>query len=124
MILHAQLMCCFDGIRVGSCTCGLTCRATVQVTLKPDALNPDQLAILGYIHRDPVESVHQIKTKVDGPEGGKELGSRTAKQRKGIEGLTMAELSAKWSDVVEALEGVGVKITNPDHALEGALCIR
>ncbi|CAN0242742.1 unnamed protein product, partial [Ectocarpus sp. 8 AP-2014] len=39
-------------------------------------------------------------------------------------GLTRADLSTKWNDVVAALEGDGVSIVNPDHALEGALLIR
>ena len=57
-------------------------------------------------------------------EGDQRLTSARLKQRKGIEGLTFAELSRKWRDVVKALQGDGVKIINPDHALEGALCIR
>ena len=61
---------------------------------------------------------------MDGPEGMKGPASTCAKQHKGVEGLTMADLSAKWRAVVEALEADGVKVTNPNHALEGALCIR
>lgn len=73
-------------------------------------------------HRDPVKTVHQMKLEADGrPEGGKGV---VTKQHKGIEGLTLAELSAKWSNVVETLKGDGVKVINPDHALEGALSIR
>ena len=80
--------------------------------------------VLGYIHRDPVESVLRMKLAVDGREGMEGLASTCFKQHEGIEGLTMADLSAKWRAVVEALEGDRVKVTNPDHALEGALCIR
>ena len=76
-------------------------------------------------HRDPVSSVHQMKLEADGlPEGSKRLASTIPKQHVGIEGLTLAELSAKWIFVVEALKKDGVKVTNPDHALEGALLIR
>eukprot|EP00752_Nemacystus_decipiens_P012981 g11487.t1 len=71
--------------------------------------------------RDPVESVHQMELRADGQEGGKELGSTRVKEHKGI---TLAELSAKWNDVVELLERDGVNVVNPDHALEGALSIR
>ena len=60
---------------------------------------------------------------VGGPECMERL-APTCIEQKGIEGLTMADLSAKWRAVVEALEGYGVTVTNPDHALEGALCIR
>lgn len=84
----------------------------------------DQPSVLGYVSRDPVESVRHTNLAADGPEGGKALISSGAKQHKGVEGLTMAELSAKWSDVVEALDGEGVKVTNPEHAMEGALCLR
>lgn len=80
--------------------------------------------ILGYVRRDPVESVHHMNLAADRPEGRKGLASARTRQHRGFEGLTMAELSAKWSDVVEALKGDGVAVTNPDHALEGALCIR
>lgn len=59
-----------------------------------------------------------MKFKADGSEGGK------VKEHKGIEGLTLAELRSKWSDVVEILAGDGVKVINPGHALEGALSIR
>lgn len=82
------------------------------------------------MHRDPIESVRKMKLEAGEPEGGKggKGGTGTAstrlKPRKGIEGITMAELSSKWSGVVEALKGDGVKVINPDHALEGALCIR
>ena len=75
-------------------------------------------------HRDPVESVHEMTLAADGrPEGGKGVSS-TTKQQNGIEGLTLAELSAKWNNVVETLNGDGVEVINSDHALEGALSIR
>lgn len=73
------------------------------------------------MHRDPIESVHQMELKADGRQRGKELPSTRFKEHKGI---TLAELSAKWSDVVQVLEADGVKVVNPGHALEGALCIR
>lgn len=59
----------------------------------------------------------------EGPDGGKRNAS-TTKKHKGVEGLAVADLSAKWNIVVEALETCGVKIINPNHALEGALTIR
>lgn len=74
--------------------------------------------------RDPVESVRQMKVEAAGPGGGKRTASSTTKRHKGIEGITMVELSATWDDVVTALERDGVTITNSDHALEGALSIR
>jgi len=36
----------------------------------------------------------------------------------------MAELLAKWGNVVQTLKGDKVEVVNPDHALEGALSIR
>lgn len=60
----------------------------------------------------------------EGPDSGKRFASTRVKQHKGVEGLTLADLSARWNDVVEALETSNVKIINPDHALEGALSIR
>lgn len=82
-----------------------------------------QLCFSDSVHRDPVEAVHKMESKVDGPEG-KEVASATGEQKKGIEGLTWAELSTKWADVVEALKGGGVNVINPGHALEGGLSIR
>lgn len=64
-----------------------------------------------------------MKREPDRPKG-KDLALIRAKHGKGIEGITMAELSATWSGVVEALEGDELKVINPAHALEGALCIR
>lgn len=74
----------------------------------------------GDSHRDPVESVHQMKLKAHGSAGGKRVAA-IAKQHKG---LSLAELSAQWTGVVKALRADGVTIINPDHALEGALLIR
>ena len=71
-----------------------------------------------------MESVRQINSKADGPDGVKGLASIRSKRHEGIEGLTMADLSAKWKDVVNALDRAGVNVTNPEHALEGALSIR
>lgn len=62
-----------------------------------------------------------MEAKADGRTGGKELASTRVKEHKGI---TMADLSAKWSDAVEALERDEVNVVNPGHALEGALSIR
>lgn len=45
-------------------------------------------------------------------------------QHTGVVGLTLAELSSKWSEVVETLREDGVDVINPGHALEGALSIR
>lgn len=39
-------------------------------------------------------------------------------------GLAMADLFAKWSEVVKVLEEGGVSLASPVHALEGALSIR
>lgn len=62
--------------------------------------------------------------KADRPEGRREPASRRVEQHRGIEGITLADLSAKWNYIVEALQGEGVKVVNPGHALEGALSIR
>eukprot|EP00752_Nemacystus_decipiens_P017045 g15262.t1 len=74
--------------------------------------------------RDPVKSVHQMKFEADEREDRKAVPSTTAKQYEGVDGLTRAELCAKWTNVVDALNAEGVKVVNPDHALEGALSIR
>lgn len=71
-----------------------------------------------------MESVRQRLLMAEGPDGGKRIASTRVKQHKGVEGLTLADLSAKWNGVVEALETCDVTIINPDHALEGALSIR
>lgn len=66
-----------------------------------------------------------MNSKVDGPQDSKEAASTAgSRQRKGIEGLTLAELLAQWKGVVHALENDGVSVTNPAHAMEGALSIR
>ncbi|CAM9435787.1 unnamed protein product [Hapterophycus canaliculatus] len=74
--------------------------------------------------RDPVESVYQMRLDSDVPGGGKGAISTSTEQHNGVQGITMVELFAKWNGVVEALKRDGVKITNPGHALEGALLIR
>lgn len=86
--------------------------------------NPHQSALSIDFHRDAVESVRQMELKAEEPEGGKRTSSTASKQHKGIEGITRVELSAKWDGVVNALKRGGVNVTNPDHALEGALSIR
>lgn len=74
--------------------------------------------------RDPVESVRQMELNAKGPKDGRTTIPTTAKQHKGMQSVTMCELSAKWNEIVEALRENGVKVTNPSHALEGALLIR
>lgn len=41
--------------------------------------------------------------KAKGPESGKRVASTTVEQHRGVEGLTLADLSTKWSGVVKAL---------------------
>lgn len=65
-----------------------------------------------------------MKIEADGREGCNAVASTTFKRRKGVEGLTWAELFAKWTSVVETLKAEGVEVVNPGHALEGALSIR
>ncbi|CAM9778336.1 unnamed protein product, partial [Ectocarpus sp. 8 AP-2014] len=74
--------------------------------------------------RDPVESAQQTVVASDGSNVGKGVFPTVHERNPGVEGLTRADLSTKWNEVVEALEGDGVSIVNPDHALEGALLIR
>lgn len=48
-----------------------------------------------------------------------------AKRKRGAyQGITMDELSVKWLETVSELANKEVTITNPKHALEGALSIR
>lgn len=61
---------------------------------------------------------------VEGQGGGQRPSLARVKQHKEIEGLTLTDLSGKWSAAVEALQREGVEIFNADHALEGALSIR
>ncbi|CAM9557239.1 unnamed protein product, partial [Ectocarpus sp. 12 AP-2014] len=74
--------------------------------------------------RDPVESAQQTVVASDGSNIGKGLFPPVHERNPGVEGLTRADLSTKWNEVVAALERDGVSIVNPDHALEGALLIR
>ena len=62
--------------------------------------------------------------KAEAAEDGKKTASTTIEQHQGMEGITRVQLSKEWDRVVEALKRDGVKVTNPDHALEGALTIR
>ena len=63
--------------------------------------------------------------EVDGrPAGDKGIAATSTKHQDGIEGITWADLSAKWKGVVQALKEDGEIVRNPDHALEGALSIR
>lgn len=71
-----------------------------------------------------MESVHRMEVNLDGPDNKKRSIPTSAKQHKGKPGITMVDLSAEWNEVVEALRSDGVQVTNPDHALEGALLIR
>lgn len=59
-----------------------------------------------------------MKSKVAADGGGVDA---TAKVYKGI---TMKELLYKWTEFVHFMEQENRKITNADHALEGALTIR
>lgn len=48
-----------------------------------------------------------------------------AKRKRGVyQGITLQELSAKWLETVHELSNEEVTVTNPEHALEGALSIR
>lgn len=87
-------------------------------------ISPHEPTFSTVCHRDPIESVRQMKLEAEEPRGDRRTASTTIKGHKGIEGLTLVELSAKWGAVVTALERIGVTVTNPDHALEGALSIR
>ncbi|CAM9180095.1 unnamed protein product, partial [Ectocarpus fasciculatus] len=70
---------------------------------------------------DAVESAQQT---VLASEGATEVVHAVYQNNQGVAGLTRADLSTKWNDVITALEGDGISIVNPDHALEGALLIR
>ncbi|CAN0315441.1 unnamed protein product [Ectocarpus sp. 6 AP-2014] len=76
------------------------------------------------ICRDPIESAQQTVLASGGPNGAAEVVPAVYERNQGVGGLTRADLSTKWNDVVAALEEDGVSIVNPDHALEGALLIR
>lgn len=48
-----------------------------------------------------------------------------AKSKEGVyHKITVEELEAKWQETVRELAKRGITITNPEHALEGALSIR
>ncbi|CAN0097652.1 unnamed protein product [Ectocarpus sp. 12 AP-2014] len=73
--------------------------------------------------RNPVESAKRTIL----PTGGSNVGKGVfpaIHQHKGIGGLTLADLYAKWDDIVATLKEYGVTVINPYHALEGALLIR
>lgn len=61
-----------------------------------------------------------VVTKIESEIGNK-IASTTAEQHQGI---GISELRLRWNGVVEALKRDGVTVTNPDHALEGAISIR
>ena len=83
---------------------------------------PHRRSCSGDTHRDPVETVHHMQLEANRrPECGERVAPATTKQ---LQGLTLTELSAKWSEVVQALKEDGVTVINPGHALEGALLIR
>ena len=96
-----------------------------SVSWSPGFVGETRTLLSDDVHRDPVQSVHHMVLEADGrQEGGDRLAWTSPKQPLGKEGITLPELSAKWTFVVEALEKDGVKVINPDHALEGALSIR
>eukprot|EP00903_Cladosiphon_okamuranus_P006370 g6237.t1 len=74
--------------------------------------------------RDAVESVRQMMFKEEEPKGGSRNTSTPIKRYRGTAGITQLELWAKWDGVIGALKRKGVTLTNPGHALEGALSIR
>lgn len=39
-------------------------------------------------------------------------------------GITVEELNVRWRAALDELSKKEINVTNPDHALEGALCIR
>ncbi|CAN0315933.1 unnamed protein product [Ectocarpus sp. 6 AP-2014] len=79
---------------------------------------------LGDICRNPVESAQQNVLASGGPKSATEVVPAVYQRNQGVGGLTRADLSTKWNEVVAALEGDGVSVVKPDHALEGALLIR
>ncbi|CAM9320287.1 unnamed protein product [Scytosiphon promiscuus] len=79
------------------------------------------LIVLGALERgrDPVDAVVQ---KVVNPDGGE---METADNKTGVfQGITVEDLSAIWLKTVLELERKGIKVTNAENALEGALLIR
>lgn len=65
--------------------------------------------------RDPVEAVVQRSTQTDVV-----VESKTDPFR----GITVEELNVRWRAAVDELSKIEIIVTNPDHALEGALCVR
>lgn len=47
-----------------------------------------------------------------------------ARKTEQFKGITVEDLKVRWKAVVVGLSSNGINITNPDHALEGALSIR
>ncbi|CAM9664047.1 unnamed protein product [Ectocarpus sp. 4 AP-2014] len=75
--------------------------------------------------RDPVDSIREMDVEADRrPARDEGIAATSTQQHDGLEGITWADLSAKWKGVVQALKEDGVTVMNPDHALEGALSIR
>lgn len=72
------------------------------------------------MHRDPVEVTLR---KLAIPDGG-EAAEMAKRKRGAYQGITAAELKTKWLDTVHELASNEVTVTNPEHALEGALSIR
>lgn len=88
-------------------------------------LTPVSAIFIWRLLRDPVDSVREMDVEADWrPARDEGIAARSTQQHDGIEGITWADLSAKWIGVVQALKEDGVPVMNPDHALEGALSIR
>lgn len=51
-------------------------------------------------------------------------GGRGQRNAEAFRGITVEELNEKWNAAVLELRKKEIMITNPDHALEGALSIR
>lgn len=105
----------------------LICLSTTVVVVGPkfevdtksgsDVLNVkfDTRVALVVLRRDPVDSVVQRSAKIYGV-----VESKTDP----FKGITVEELKARWKATVDQLLKKDIIVTNPDHALEGALCIR
>lgn len=68
-----------------------------------------------FLSRDPVEAVVQRSAETDQMVEGK---------KDPFKGITVEELNVRWKAAVDELSKKEINVTNPDHALEGALCIR
>ena len=53
-----------------------------------------------------------------------EVERKTRRKTRPSMGITVEELNKRWKDAVGDLKKKGIPVTNPDHALEGALSIR